>query len=125
MVLWHVFCLSVQVWSVACMGVGYHIQCFSFSCSEGLKFFFSLVFDQIRNKVLNQFMQVSYCSVWILSLLRIISLQIFIMFYGVEIYIYSALNNSNETYIFFCMTERVILGSAKTALKFRYEIWIG
>ena len=36
-----------------------------------------------------------------------------------EIYIQSAPNNSNETYILMC------LGSARTASKFKYEIQIG
>ena len=36
-----------------------------------------------------------------------------------EIYIWSAPNNSNETYTFMCLGRA---GSAKTALKFKYEI---
>ena len=34
----------------------------------------------------------------------------------------SAPNNSNETYTFMCRAEPVIFVSAKTALKFKYEI---
>ena len=42
-----------------------------------------------------------------------------------EIYIQSAPNNSSETYTFMCWAEWAILGSAKTALKFKYENQIG
>ena len=41
---------------------------------------------------------------------------------GPEIYIYSAPNKSNETYTFMCLGRAGRLGSAKTALKFKYEI---
>ena len=40
--------------------------------------------------------------------------------YKSEIFIKSAPKNSNETYTF--MSEWAVLGSAKTALKFKYEI---
>ena len=39
-----------------------------------------------------------------------------------EIYIESAPNNSNETYTFMCLGELDVLVSAKTTLKFKYEI---
>ena len=39
-----------------------------------------------------------------------------------EIYIQSAPNNSKETYTFNVWAEPAVLGSAKTALKFKYEI---
>jgi hypothetical protein len=37
-------------------------------------------------------------------------------------YIKSAPNNLNGTYTFMCWAKRAVLGSAKTALKFKYEI---
>ena len=42
-----------------------------------------------------------------------------------EIYIQSAPNNSNETHTLCVWAERAVLGSAKTALKFKYKIEIG
>jgi hypothetical protein len=46
------------------------------------------------------------------------------VFFGLPtgIYIYSAPNNSNETYTFCVWAERAVFGGAKTALKFKYEI---
>ena len=40
--------------------------------------------------------------------------------------LWSAPNNSNETYTFMCLSrDPEVLGSAKTALEFEYEIQIG
>ena len=39
-----------------------------------------------------------------------------------EIYIKSAPNNSNETYTFMFLGRAGVMGSAKTAIKFKYEI---
>ena len=39
-----------------------------------------------------------------------------------DIHIQSAPNNSNETYTFMCLGRAAVLGSTKTALKFKYEI---